>query len=193
MLFIIFGIFLFVLVTRVASQCYWSVVQEVLPAIFIDIENSDMYFQRTPPTPISVPPFPLPMKTASYQLEFSCIFPNLLDTNGVVDASRLTIEPTPASSASPTALTNGGSTATSSSQSFIPAGNNLNTADIVGIALGCGSLVVATIACYIAWLTYKVAARQVGEARSASGFGRYVRHGVSQNGDNIYSYYEASK
>jgi len=36
--FIKFGIFLFVLVARVVSQCGWSLVQDVLPAIIIDIK-----------------------------------------------------------------------------------------------------------------------------------------------------------
>ena len=84
------------------------------------------------------------MKTASYQLEFSCIFSTLLDINGAVDASRLIIKPTPTSSTVfATASTNGASAATSPSQSpMVATQSGLSTGTRAVIAASIGILIV---------------------------------------------------
>jgi len=102
------------------------------------------------------------MKTASYQLQFSCIFSTLLDINGAVDASRLTIEPTPTSSTvSATASTNGGSAATSPSQSpMVATQSGLSTGTIAAIAASIIGGILIFILALTAIFLYKAKSRQ---------------------------------
>ena len=101
------------------------------------------------------------MKTASYQLQFSCIFSTLLDINGAVDASRLTIEPTPTSSVSATASTNGGSAATSPSQSpMVATRSRLSTGTIAAIPASIIGGILIFILALTAIFLYKAKSRQ---------------------------------